>query len=308
MAAAGAAATPSVVSRSRRILVAGGDQDFNLKALAETLARRGHGVLCLQVGADHHPWVSWELESGRLLVDGAEVRPDAAFLRYDVFTHLADRRPESAYRAAAWHTTLAGWLAAHEEVRWPNRASYAFQTNKAHVLHLARQAGLDIPPTLVTNHLGEAARFQEDRGKIVKPVNGGSTTRRLRDVAARTPSREDGVAASPAFVQSELVPPEIRIYGIGGRHLAFAVESPHLDYRETQDCRVVPTEVPAALAAGLDRLMARLGLDFGAADFKTDPETGRLLFLEINTGPMFGAFDLASKGAVTAALAELLES
>jgi hypothetical protein len=52
--------------------------------------------------------------------------------------------------------------------------------------------------------------------------------------------------------------------------------------------------------------MDRMGLDFAAADFKTCPETGRLLFLEINTGPMFAAFDQASDRAVSRALADLL--
>jgi D-alanine-D-alanine ligase-like ATP-grasp enzyme len=87
------------------------------------------------------------------------------------------------------------------------------------------------------------------------------------------------------------------------------VASDDLDYRENQSARVEPLdEVPGDVGEGLTRLMDRLGLDFGAADFKTCPDTGRLLFLEINTGPMFAAFDQASKGAVTAALADFLES
>jgi hypothetical protein len=43
-------------------------------------------------------------------------------------------------------------------------------------------------------------------------------------------------------------------------------------------------------------------MDFGAADFKTDPETGQLVFLELNTSPMFARFDQVSGGQVCAAI------
>ena len=48
--------------------------------------------------------------------------------------------------------------------------------------------------------------------------------------------------------------------------------------------------------------MDALNLDFGAADFKTSPDTGRYLFLEVNSSPMFAAFDAVSDGAVSKAI------
>lgn len=290
------------------ILVAGGDRDPNLRALNGALERRGTPVAFLQVGEGHHPWIDWDLESGRLLLDGEELSPRAAFIRYDVFTHLADGHPASSFRAAAWYTAVMGWVASHEAVRVPNRRALHQSTNKPQVLHLARQAGLAVPPTRVTNHLGQLAGFAPERRKIVKPINGGGYCQRLDEVLEGTEIRDEA-AAAPAIVQTELVPPEVRVFGIGGRLLAFSVASDDLDYRERQSARVTPLdEAPGAVGEGLLRLMDRLGLDFGAADFKTCPETGRLLFLEINTGPMFAAFDQASSGAVTAALADFLES
>lgn len=287
------------------ILVAGGDLDPNLRALVETLAARGEDVFFLQVGAEHHPWITWDLASDRLIVDGEEVRPRAAFLRHDVFTNLADGRRESAYRAAAWHTAVYGWVLAHEDVRMLNRWNRFPAANKPHALHLARQCGLDIPTTLITNHLGRLDAFEPERGKIVKPINGGAHTRRLREVVGSTQNR-GGVAAAPAIVQTELVPPEVRVFRVGNAFLAFQVISDELDYRSTQETRVEPIPVPAGLARGLGWLTDSLGMDFGAADFKTCPETGRLLFLEINTSPMFAAFNAAAAGAVTGAMADFL--
>ena len=47
-------------------------------------------------------------------------------------------------------------------------------------------------------------------------------------------------------------------------------------------------------------------MDFGAADFKTDPETGELCFLEVNTSPMFAAFDQVAGGKLAEAILETL--
>jgi hypothetical protein len=43
-------------------------------------------------------------------------------------------------------------------------------------------------------------------------------------------------------------------------------------------------------------------MDFGAADFKTDPDTRQLLFLELNSSPMFARFDQVSGGQLCAAI------
>ena len=49
-------------------------------------------------------------------------------------------------------------------------------------------------------------------------------------------------------------------------------------------------------------------MDFGAADFKTDPDDGDLVFLELNTSPMFARFDAACGGALCRAMVEHLSS
>lgn len=289
------------------ILVAGGDQDFNLHALVETLATRGHDVLFLRVGKDHHPSISWTLGSAKLTIDGREVRPDGAFVRHDVFTHLEDRRPASAQRAFAWYTAISGWLGANTKVRCLNRLGSFAGANKPFVLHLAREEGLAIPKTLISNDLEELDRFLADQPKIAKPINGGGYCQKLTEATTQVTSRRSGIAAAPAIVQRELVPPEHRVYRIGDRYLGFEVISRELDYRTTRDCRVeLWQEIPEDLVSALGRLMDRLGLDFGAADFKACPDTGQLLFLEVNSGPMFAAFDRAAKGSLTGAIAAFL--
>jgi hypothetical protein len=118
-----------------------------------------------------------------------------------------------------------------------------------------------------------------------------------------------GAAAAPAIVQPELAPPEVRVFAIAGELLAFRVVSEALDYRTDRAARVerMPIgDLPEGVAGGLLRLSSNLGLDYAAADFKACPETGRLLFLEINSGPMFAAFDRASGGAIARAMDQFL--
>jgi len=290
------------------VLVAGGDADPNLGALLTCLASRGVDHQALLVGAAAHPRVTWDLEADALRIDGEERRPAALFIRSDVFTGLAARRPEPFQRAAAWYTTLAGWALSHPEVRLLNRASARQVTNKPEVLHLARGLGLDVPPTLVTNDHELLTAELERREMIVKPVNGGDFARDLREVLPGA-ATVNGSLASPAIVQRRLVPPEIRVYRIAGRCFPYQLVADALDYRTTADCQVVPLEVsdlPGGLTDRLAALMDHLQMDFGAADLKACAETGRLQFLEINNSPMFAAFDAASGGRLTHALADFL--
>jgi glutathione synthase/RimK-type ligase-like ATP-grasp enzyme len=290
----------------RTILVAGGDSDPDLAALVATLDSNGQRCETLFAGARTHPRVTWDFESDRLYLGGEERRPEALFIRHDVFTSMADKRPAPAFRALAWYTTITGWAMAHPEVRMFNRESAYSVTNKLHVLQIAREVGLGIPRTVVTNDHPLLMSDREPR--IAKPVNGGDYTRALEDIVEKAPHLE-GAMPAPSIVQERLVPPELRVYAIGGRHFAFHLVADALDYRVTADCKVVPIEidtVPAELIAGLDRLMQRMQLDYGAADFKACPKTGRFRFLEINNGPMFAAFDRACGGKLTNAIADHL--
>jgi hypothetical protein len=288
----------------RSLLIVGGDADPNITALLSAADRGGVSYQKLLVGKSSHPSLTWDVAADTLMLDGEPLECDAAFVRYDVFTALHDRQASSQYRALAWHTAVTGWLAAHPEIFIFNRRNLNQVTNKPLVLKLAQECGLAIPQTLITNDRERLASFLSD-DSVVKPINGGGYCEPLAEVLERTPVK-DGRVAAPAIVQQRLVPPEIRIYAIGSRYFAFNVISPELDYRSTQNCRVESTEVPAKLAQRFGALLERLGLDFAAADFKTCPDTGELRFLEVNTGPMFVAFDRATNGELCDTMVETL--
>ena len=288
------------------LLIVGGDADPNISALLSAADRGGVSCQRLLVGKSSNRSVTWDLDSGELFVDGEPLRCDAAFVRHDVFTALQDGQAASQYRALAWHTAVTGWLASHPEVFILNRGNLNQVTNKPLVLKLAQDCGLQIPQTLITNDRERLANFASGEGSVVKPINGGGYCEPLVEVLERTPVK-DGRVAAPAIVQQRLVPPEVRIYAVGKKYFSFNVVSPELDYRTTQNCRVEFNDTsPSELTDPLGALLAKLNLDFAAADFKTCPEKGHLLFLEVNTGPMFSVFDRSSRGKLCDAMIETL--
>jgi hypothetical protein len=295
-------------SHPPQVLVAGGDADPNVAAVLACLQTRAVAHEALFVGAHSHPRVTWDVGQDVLWINGRASSPSALFIRYDVFTSLADGRPAPAQQALSWFTTLTGWAYAHPEVRLFNRARAPQVTNKLLVLRLARELGFDIPFTLASNDFGRLGRELAQRALVVKPVTGGDYTRDLPDVLGTAPVVRGSLAA-PAIVQERLAPPEIRVYRIHRRCFAYQLVAEALDYRSTPECAIIPvaaSELPDGLTEPLATLMERVHMDFGAADFKACPRTGRLRFLEINDNPMFAAFDAVSGGRLTDALVDRL--
>jgi hypothetical protein len=79
---------------------------------------------------------------------------------------------------------------------------------------------------------------------------------------------------------------EVRLTVVGERMLAAAIhagsEAAHEDWRSDYGALTyTTTEIPEPVAAGVRRLMERLQLHYGAADFIVSPD-GQWTFLEVN--------------------------
>ena len=120
------------------ILIVGGKDDPNITGLVRRAATRGVPYLALLVGAEPGPNIDWDIVLDRLELNGSAVQPRAVFLRYDIFTHLRDGKPESQTRAARWYETVLSWVLAHEEVAFLNRRYGTRHVTKPLLLHLAR--------------------------------------------------------------------------------------------------------------------------------------------------------------------------
>ena len=282
------------VDSEMQLLIAGGQRDPNLLRLVQACVRLNFDYFPLLHSPGASPGFSWCSADNKTEIEGVICMPQAAFIRYDVFEGLADPRPVVGQRAIAWHQAIQGWLLGSPDVRMLNRHQLASSSNKLSMLRAAQRVGLKIPETEATNlelRLRELAKL----AYVTKPVAGGDYCYELSQTLVHTEFR-NGNASCPAFVQPRLIQPEIRIYVIGDSSMAFEMRSPSLDYRVNQDANVVLLDSVPSVVDQLRQLMHMVGLDFGAADFKTDSSTGELLFLELNTSPMFAQFDIESGG------------
>lgn len=286
------------------ILVAGGALDPHNERILAALRRAGaphHAVLC---GPRLFPRIHYTVPGGALEIDGAPIAPTALWLRHDVFGALADRRPAVVQRAQAWFDALIGWASLRPDLRWPNRAALGRRINKVTQLALAHAHGLHIPTTWVTNDLSRLA--PEAPGLVAKPISGGGHCMPM--TALLTGIDPDGAAPQPAFVQARQAGPELRVYLVGERLFAWEIATTALDHRTDPAAGLRESALPADVAAPLRALARTLGLELAAADFKRDPTSGAPVFLEINTQPMWTAYDTASGGALADAMVRLLAS
>lgn len=283
------------------LIVAGGAADPHHARILAAAARAGVEVLPCLWGADRWPRVRFDVPGGRLVVDGAAVNATALWLRHDRFAPLADARPEVAARASAWTAAWTGWGLLRPDVRWLGRGAALRRVHKVEQLARAAEAGLQIPATEVSNDL-VALASEPDR--VAKPAAGGGLCVELT-AALGAAQAVEGALPQPATVQPRLDGPEVRAYVVGETVLAWRLHTDALDHRADPRCAVSPTEVPAGVASALRRLCTRLGLDFAAADLKRCPDTGELVFLEINSEPMWEAYDLADGRLADAIVAAL---
>ncbi|MGH6664676.1 MAG: ATP-grasp domain-containing protein [Pseudolabrys sp.] len=286
------------------ILVAGGQLDFNLGALLRRMLRRRVKFAELLVGPDRIPRLTIDLAKDRLKIDGRAIRPTACFIRHDVFLGLNLHTAEANAAALNWYVTIRGWELAHDDVRGFNKKSYAAESNKLRDLYLAVRHGLDVPSTLLCNEFQSARKGM--RGPLIqKPAAGGEHTGTFDELQAAL-AQGAPIARYPRFVQQRMRRPELRVYRIGDELFGFSLTSPDLDYRTQNRARLKPARVPAALGDKFHALCEDLGLDFAAGDFMRHPAGGGHRFLEVNSQPMFAAFDAASGGRICDAIIDFL--
>lgn len=273
------------------LLVAGGQLDPNIGALLRRCLARKVDFRDLLVGPGLTPELHIDL-SGRFSLDGHEIRPTACFLRHDVFLAQCTGAPEDHRGALNWYHAVRDW-ALSRNVRILNRHGRSGDHGKYGILLKAQTLGLSVPPTTLTN----AAPRISGPSHVRKPAAGGELTTLVEADGETWPH--------PYFVQPRLHRPELRVYRIGGSLRGFELASTDLDYRANHQVEIAPATVPDDLSIGLLALCNDLGLDFAAADFMQDAK-GRWVFLEVNSQPMFAAFDTTLGGDLSDLLLDWL--
>ena len=218
---------------------------------------------------------------------------------------------------------LDGFLDGLGHALWINdRRHERAAEDKLRQLRLARDARLDIPPTLLTNSPREARAFFREMGghvvvKLLRPVSVAMNEAPLflytSEVAEADLADAEQLRHCPVVFQGRVEKErELRVAYVGGRHFVGAIDargSVHgaTDWRraEPQECAWEHDTLPADVAARLDDLMRRLGLVYGAIDLIRTPD-GRHVFLEVNPGGEWGMLERDLDLPIAEAIAENL--
>lgn len=221
----------------------------------------------------------------------------------------------SAFALHECHEAIEGlWLTL--DAFWINApARDAAAARKVWQLDVARACGLRTPRTLITNDPGRAREFAEAEGverTIYKAFQGSEAAwRETRLLRPGEIDLLDAVRVAPVIFQ-EYVPGDVdlRVTVVGEQIFAAAIrgdkDAYKVDFRmDMKGARITPHTLDPAVCEALLRLMARLGLVYGAIDLRLTPE-GDCVFLEINPAGQWLFIEDETTQPISAAVAAAL--
>lgn len=318
------------------ILILAEELDLHADVVIEMLHRKGHRTCRFEVsqvpaknGITVH--ASSSVQSERITVGGASIPLDdvtAIWNRRVMAPSLPSgmsRDDEEFARNETQHLLNGLWgrLQGRFWVNWIVNERLA--NRKPYQLKIAKEVGLDVPDTLITNEPAECRRFFTANGGrvIYKPLNrpvvtdGSQGYSLFTSIVSETDldQRLASVAYAPCLFQAHL--PKVREYRvivIDGEVFPVAIDSQvmpqtSVDWRRCQEnwaslphrAETWPVERTAPILA----LMRRLGLVFGALDFVLTPD-GRCVFLEVNPSGQWYWLEMATGIPLADRMSDLL--
>jgi hypothetical protein len=179
--------------------------------------------------------------------------------------------------------------------------------------HAIRDAGFDIPETVITNDPVVARDFIESAwaggGSVIyKSVSGVRSI--VQTVTQDDLSRLDRIRWCPTQFQRRVAGTDIRVHVIGATVLAVAITSAATDYRYAlRDTGTAPTvariELDGETRARCLRLAERLRLPLAGIDLRHKPN-GRHVCFEVNPSPAFSFYESRADLPIAAAIARYL--
>jgi MvdC family ATP-grasp ribosomal peptide maturase len=219
--------------------------------------------------------------------------------------------------------SLQVFLDGLHDARWINeRRRDAEAGNKLLQLRLAREAGLRIPRTLLTNDARQASKFFHENGgalvaKLLAPLsvsmNAASAFVYTNEVSESDLRDAGGLRHSPMVFQ-ERIPKslELRIAYVAGSFFVGALDASRsangqVDWRRAapEECQWQRDDIPQELKAQLTALMSKLQLLYGAIDIIRTP-AGEHVFLEVNPGGEWGMLERDLDLPISEAIADAL--
>ena len=182
--------------------------------------------------------------------------------------------------AGLWQAIPARWINPPVQDLAASRKSWQ--------LALAQDLGLAPPRTMLTNCPQTAQAFVHDVGEVIyKPFAASQRYwRETRRFGAAEMRNVKQLRHAPTILQERIAGQDIRVTVIGEQIFAAEIDSSQGNYaddfrmNETVVIHAIPTD--ADLGDAIRALMGRMGLVYGALDFRRVAATGAWRFLEIN--------------------------
>ncbi len=176
--------------------------------------------------------------------------------------------------------------------KWVNSwQAYEFHKEKPLQLSKAKQIGLTIPATIITNQPNKINEFVSHYKKVIfKPVYGGSHTQFITDTHLEPKRMSLALSLCPITLQEYIPGTNIRTYVIGDFVCSAEIRSDSLDFREDGKAELVPLEIPEFIQQQSLAVTKAFMLEWTAIDWRLKPN-GEYVFLEANFSPMFLHFE-----------------
>src|SRR5437588_7808526 len=222
-------------------------------------------------------------------------------------------RESGDFLSAVWETVPWFWI---NQPTAAARAEY-----KLAQLREAQRLGFAVPTTLVTNCAEAARRFAEGREIVAKTLAGGRFTVGSKDYAVFTTlvsaddvtAAGDTIQACPVIFQDRIKTRfDLRVTVVGEQAFAARIfindrTAGDLDWRQADPNRLFyeRQDLDAGLAARCTKLVAAMGLVYGALDFVVTSDDN-FIFLELNPAGQWGWIEQALGLQITDAILDRL--
>ena len=165
--------------------------------------------------------------------------------------------------------------------------------NKIYQLLLAKEVGLTIPSTLISNHYDSVEQYLEKGNHIIKPVHNARIKDEKHPQIVYTSEIKQTIKKAEAefnvnYLQKKIEKRcDVRATFVEEKCFAVIIDSQKLeetrvDWRKGEHIlHHTPIELPREIRLKCIQLMKRLDLHYGAIDFVLDKQ-GNYFFLEIN--------------------------
>lgn len=228
------------------------------------------------VFVDQEAEIEWSINDDLIRVNNELVTFNKFFGRANVFGKSTDQM-------AANFFLIKNYLLAHSSIKRHNSKYERETPTKATNLILAKRIGLCIPETII----GTKSDFENG---IVKPLTGGFQV------------QEGNSSIYASILQEKIIGKNLRVFVIGGKTFSFEIQSNFLDYRMDPSVKIIETNTSEDISNKCLCLAEKLGLTYAAVDFIDN------YFLEINSMPMFIAFDVVSNDKLSTEIRDSLDN